>query len=129
MALDYETTPISVMIGKTLREVIQPDDERVTFVVDDHESFAAYHLEDCCEHVRIVSVVGDVADIIGTPIVAAVEDVFADTNPPGGDWPEEHDDSYTWTLHKITTERGEVTFHWLGESNGYYSENVYFTRV
>ncbi len=124
-----KTTPLSVMVGKTLREVLQPDDERVTFVVNDHESFNAYHLPDCCEVVRVAFVVGDVADIIGTPIVAAVEDVFENTDPPGVAWPEKHDESYTWTLHKITTKRGEVTFHWLGESNGYYGEGVFFTRV
>lgn len=51
------------------------------------------------------------------------------------DWPADvpspdYCDSFTWTTHRIQTKAGvEVIVRWLGESNGYYGEDVHFGRT
>lgn len=107
----------SDFVGKTL-ESVEVDSERIIFNFDDGTAAESYHSQDCCESVRIDSQDGDIANIIGSPITFADESCDSD-NPP------ERPDSWTWTHQTIRTEKGEVVFHWLGESNGYYGETPY----
>ena len=81
--------------------------------------FRLYHSQDCCESVDIEDVCGDVEDLIGSPILMAEE-----ATSPDGD-----SESGTWTFYKLATVKGYVTIRWLGRSNGYYSESVYFEEV
>jgi hypothetical protein len=108
------------LIGQTI-EAIQVDDsrERVTLTLVDGREAALYHSQDCCESVRLEEVVGDWADIVGSPILLA-EEVSNSDDPPSGS------ESHTWTFYKLATVKGHLTMRWLGESNGYYSEDVYF---
>lgn len=75
------------------------------------------HHQSCCESVEINDISGDVADLIGAPLVMS-EEV---TNQPDPYVPGE---SYTWTFYRFATVKGYVTLRWLGQSNGYYSESV-----
>lgn len=91
---------------------------------DDGRTFGFMHVQDCCESVSIEDVCGDVADLIGSPIVLA-EEVSSEAEPApdrDGYTPE----SYTWSFYRFGTAKGTVTVRWLGESNGYYSESVEF---
>lgn len=122
----YESD-FSLLVGKTLTNV-DVIDEEVLFFCDDTSAFRAYHMQDCCEYVRIEEVLGDVKDLFGSKVVQS-EGFVLDEWPEDMDTPE-YLDSWTWTYHYIKTESGkEVTFKWLGTSNGYYSERVYFTRT
>ena len=38
--------------------------------------------------------------------------------------PDEYSESWTWTFYKIETNKGGIWMRWLGESNGWYSEEV-----
>lgn len=77
------------------------------------------------------SIVGDLADLIGEPILLAEEAVGDHVAPAGWLETSEDDDrsfesSTTWTFYKLATIKGYVDIRWLGESNGYYSESVSF---
>lgn len=122
-------TQFSDLLGLTLAEIkTQPDErfeiEKVEFIVDDGRSFVQYHSQECCENVRVEEIHGDLSDLIGTPILLAEETEYDNTPDPDGN--TGCDESYTWTFYKLATVKGHVTIRWLGESNGYYSESVYF---
>ncbi len=118
-------TDLSSIVGKTL-ESIEAEEEYMLFVCTDGTAFNAYHMNACCEYVRIYDISGDLQSLVGSKIVEA-------TAERSKDWPDDvemHEDigrSYTWTTHRFKTEAGaEVTVRWLGKSNGYYNEDVYF---
>jgi hypothetical protein len=113
--------------GKTLTKVEQIGDDRIRFEVDDGTAYELYHMQDCCESVVVESVVGDFADLVGTPILLA-EQAESSDDPPGAthEYPPE---SQTWTFYKLRTIKGSVDIRWHGESNGYYSESVDFAKV
>lgn len=115
----YDDVNFANLKGKTLVE-IKADDDSVTFITSTGESYSMYHDQDCCEHVRIESVVGDWKDLLGYPLLLAEEVSNADND----DYKGEYYDSYTWTFYKLATIKGYVDIRWLGESNGYYSESV-----
>ena len=107
------------MLGKTFVQVTgSVGDGEMTFVTAQGERFMFAHQQDCCEHVRINDIVGDLQDLVGEPLLIA-EQVSGATEPD-----EEHYESYTYTFYKFATRKGYVDVRWLGESNGYYSESV-----
>jgi len=110
--------------GKVLREVAVEDYE-IRFVTVDGEVYRMFHHQDCCESVYVESVVGDVEDLIGEPILVA-EEVTSYENPEG--FESEYQESFTWTFYKLATRKGYVDIRWYGESNGYYSESVSFEK-
>jgi hypothetical protein len=111
----------SDLVGKTIIEII-PTGDRIEFRTQSGQVFVLMHDQDCCESVRIESVVGNWGDLIGSPILVA-EEVSGDT--PSDFKFEYEPESFTWTFYKLATIKGYVDIRWLGESNGYYSESVY----
>jgi len=84
-----------------------------------------YHEQDCCESVFIEDIVGDLDDIMNSPVLLA-EEVNSE-RPPIDPETNYYDESYTWTFYKLSTIKGSITIRWLGTSNGYYSESVDIT--
>lgn len=126
-------TIYDTFIGKTLTHVFRIDEttsytltfdghttsyynDALVFICDDGTIFEMSHSQDCCESVNIDDIVGDLEDLIGSPIVEA-EEVSECTSLY---------ESETWTFYKIGTLKGGVHIRWYGTSNGYYSEDVYF---
>lgn len=112
--------PFSTLLGKTFKDVYKTQDEsgddEIIFELDDSKFYKMCHEQDCCESVFIESVVGDLNDLIGSPILLAEESTREDNTV-------EHE-SATWTFYKLATIKGYVDIRWFGSSNGYYSESV-----
>jgi hypothetical protein len=65
------------------------------------------YLEDVC---------GDVADLVNSKVISAVE-AKSESNQP------------TYTFYTIRTNKGTVTLRWYGTSNGYYSEEALIYQI
>lgn len=123
------STVYTHLIGHTMRRVERGKEAEdhlagyapdwLEFERDDGRRFRFYHEQDCCELVTISDICGDLADLVGSPMLQA-EGVSAQK--------ETEDGSATWTFYKFATLRGSVTVRWVGQSNGYYSESVDFAE-
>ena len=119
---DYYEPEMSDFIGRTFSRVKSTGDELI-FTCDDGV-FTFYHEQSCCEGVYIESIVGDLSDLVGYPILKA-EEATSSTNPADAKAEIiEYQDSFTWTFYKFATIKGYVDIRWYGSSNGYYSEGV-----
>lgn len=123
-------TDFSILEGLTLIAIDNAEEgsSQITFETDAGRIFRQYHYQECCEAVEVDEIHGDIADLIGSPILLAEEVTFENEPSPDGKIPE-YPDSYTWTFYKLATAKGHVTIKWFGESNGYYSEAVYFEEL
>lgn len=83
--------------------------------------YLMYHEQDCCESVYLADVCGDVSDLLNALIVHAEE---RSESGESSDW-----GTATYTFYDIQTTKGCVNLRWVGESNGYYSEDVSFVKV
>ena len=111
------------LVGKTLTSIEKLGKKEIIFNCEDGKQYKMFHVQDCCENVSIEDIVGDLQDLVGTPILKA-EEATSDENPIGAQVTGFQDDSFTWTFYKFATIKGYVDIRWYGESNGYYSESV-----
>ena len=112
----------SNLLGKKLSGIyINQDKDEIIFITKDNEVYRMYHDQDCCEHVSIEDICGDLNDLLYYEITEAEE-----STQEGED---DEFDSSTWTFYKLSTRKGTVTIRWFGESNGYYSESVDFIKI
>jgi len=126
---ENEMAELKDLIGKTLTKVEQVGEDEIVFITNEGKRYKLYHSQGCCESVTVESVTGDLADLVGEPILIA-EEATSDQNPQDAK-PEtlECQDSFTWTFYKFATRKGYVDIRWYGESNGYYSESVDFEEA
>lgn len=122
MSYPYDDIPFSTLVGKTLTAIspAQAGDDEIRFTVSPGEIYSLKHLQACCESVSIESIVGDLSDLVGEPILMAEES--------SGEIPDAGE-SGTWTFYKLATRKGYVDIRWCGYSNGCYSEAVSFLKV
>lgn len=128
--MSVKDAKFSDLIGKTLIAIQhqEEDGDKLVFTCDDGTVFMQLHYQDCCEQVSIESIVGDLEDLIGSPILIAEDSTNREENPPDIPGPK-YQESFTWTFYKLATTKGYVDIRWYGESNGYYSEDVDFMQV
>jgi hypothetical protein len=134
--------PFSSLLGMTIGSIDNSGDE-IIFEMEGGRIFKMYHDQDCCEHVSVEEIVGDLMDLIGHPLLQAEEISSSDPAPEiqaqrdqekadkeaKGERYYDSDDSETWTFYKMATIKGSVTIRWYGSSNGYYSESVSFVEL
>lgn len=121
-----ELKQFSDLVGHTLKSVTGAvGDYEIVFELESGEKYCLYHSQDCCESVEVEDICGDFADLLGSPILMAEESTSGD-NPPGVT--KEYQVSFTWTFYRLSTFKGTVVIRWYGESNGYYSESVDWSR-
>jgi hypothetical protein len=116
---------VEYLLGKTVTKIVSGDlyedkPGELVFHLDNGARLRMYHEQDCCESVYLEDVVGDLDDLVGTPILEA-ECARSKDLQPGQEKPY---DGFTWTFYKIGTNKGSVTLRWYGTSNGYYSEEM-----
>lgn len=115
------TNDFFTLKGQTIRKIIALNTGSLKIFTDKYK-YHLYHEQDCCENVRLVKIIGDIDNILNKEIIFAEEDAGA--NDP--DWATDYnyDDHHTWTKYVLKTENNSLEFWFLGESNGYYSENI-----
>jgi hypothetical protein len=92
------------LVGVTLSKIKKTDDE-IVFFLTNGEQYKLYHSQDCCEHVYVEDVIGDLDDLIGSPLTMAEEA----SNEEEPSVPDGYHESYTWTFYKLATVKGYVT--------------------
>ncbi|BAW19141.1 hypothetical protein [Ralstonia phage RP31] len=110
------------LLGQVMVNVehIEVDGEdELVFTLQDGRKYVFCHYQDCCESVNIESIVGDLQDLVGSPLLMAEE--IEHESEEDTRWGE----SSTWTFYKFATLKGYVDVRWLGTSSGYYSEAVH----
>lgn len=115
------TVEFKRLLGETFDSVERIDDDESIIFKAGRRVYTMKHDRDCCETVEIESIVGDLNDLVGSPILLAEEAVSH--IPPEGREAIQYG-SETWTFYKLATSKGYVDIRWYGESNGYYSEEV-----
>jgi len=113
------------LIGQTCLDIqVRANNERLIFYLEDGRRLCMEHDKECCEAVWLEEIIGDLADLIGTPILVAEERIHesTDDDAPPGLSKKDHD--YTWSFYEFRTIEGSVTLRWYGTSNGCYSERV-----
>lgn len=121
----YDNGDLSELIGKTLLLAKQNGKESIDFQAETGERWRMRYQPDCCASCDIEDVVGDLGDLVGSPIVMAE----VSTNQDNPRSPGDADESFTWTFYRLATVKGYVTIRWYGQSNGYYSETASFHRL
>jgi len=97
------------------------DSDEIRFVLANGTTLRMYHPQNCCESVYVEDIVGNLAETTNFVIHKCDEKTNSDI-------PEDEERNYasvTWTFYTLHTSLGYFDIRWCGESNGYYSEDVY----
>jgi hypothetical protein len=108
-----EHVSFSDLLGKTFTSVVEDGDSMTLTTAG--VRYDLVHEQDCCESVYIESIVGELSDLVGEPILMAEESSQDDPNAS---------ERGMWTFYKLATRLGYVDIRWYGSSNGYYGVSV-----
>ena len=110
--------------GETLTHIdLNEKKDEILLTTESGRQFRVYHEQDCCEHVRIVGVLGRWNELLNRK----VEEVGIDEIEFGSDY--DYDGTGTETTLTFRVDGKTLINRWIGESNGYYSEKVDFEEI
>jgi len=98
-------------------EGLVQDSNTIEITLSDGKVIKQYHRQDCCEYVAVHQVDGNISKHIGAKYIELLCKSRRAQN-------DEVSASGTWTFYTLKTSKGYLDWRWLGESNGYYSEDV-----
>jgi len=99
---------------------IKPDKTEVQILMQGGRTFRFFHFQDCCENVQLEDWL-NWEQLIGHPILKAYKTSTQKNTIYG--------DSETWTFYTLGNHITTTVMRWLGESNGYYSEDVDLEKI
>lgn len=125
---------IQEMVGQTFVKITIDSEfcDKICFYSDDGICYEFFYEDECCEHVGIEDICGNLKNLLDTPLTMAEESSNkgeVDDSKDKQDLPDWYQDYYTWTFYKFATVKGYVTIRWFGSSNGYYSEEVTCEKI
>lgn len=96
---------IQEMIGEIFVSVqgATAGSERIEFQTEDGRRFCFFHEQDCCEAVAVEEIIGDIGDLLNTPIVSATETSNEEKHPTCHGLVQE------WTFYDFRTHKSTVT--------------------
>jgi len=112
----------NVLEGEVLTKVEETTDvsgDVLIFHTQSGNRYRMKHHQECCEQVWLEDKNGKFDDIVGDRILSAYKAEHQSVN----------DGCCTWTFFIIATIKHVLTLRWIGESNGYYSEDVEFEEI
>lgn len=98
---------LDLLIGQTLIDVERIGNGGLKFLLPDGTLYRLYH--DCCDTVLFEDVVGEISNLVGTPLLVAEKITSVD---------REHSSTLTLTFYNFATAKGRVTVHWGIRSSG-----------
>lgn len=101
--------------GMTITAVVYKESNESLHIHLNTHVLEMIHHQDCCETVYLADVVGSFEDLIGYPLLEVSESTVDISS---------EDVSSTATYYNFNTVKASVQLRWIGESNGYYSEDV-----
>jgi len=95
----------SDMVGKVIDSIEQGHD-RIIFYFADGTAAESLHMQDCCESVVVDRIEGDIAAVVGIPVIEADETSDSENKP------SEYSERYHWTRDAVYHDAGHwVQFH------------------
>ena len=115
--------------GKTFKHVVieksEGENDAICFYLDDEKEsgYKLTHVQDCCESVWIEDITGDIETHLQNNEIL---DAYGSYSEYKENDREKHGyiESGTWSFYVIRTMNDTFTIRFLGESNGYYSEEA-----
>jgi hypothetical protein len=111
-----ESVEIESLIGEIIKDITY-DNQSISFFTDKNV-FKFEHHQHCCESVYLQDVIGDLSDLIDSPI--ALAECRTD---------EQEDGRLKYTFYHLGTIKGRVDIRFNGSSSEYYSMDVDITKM
>ena len=128
-----ENKGVQILNGLTISFIDVMDntdgDDKIVITTECGKKFIFYHQQDCCERVSIYDSKGDLHSLVGKKLISVEKSELENEDPDDIVNYDEYRDSFTWTTITFKTTDETVISRWIGESNGYYSENVDFEEL